>query len=176
MKTTANPMEPHPCPIGIASVRPNFSRKKKMDRTRKLGKLIPESLKTVISYWKSYGESKFHEPEISQKSGKSKIMKFKTTWKLSKVTGKIMELLSSASQSYRKNRENLIVYESLSNEEPTLAPIPPAPKPAEPPRQGRSRGRGVLMYTKESLRESPRERSVSRIRWVRRLAEQQEDN
>jgi hypothetical protein len=69
-----------------------------------------------------------------------------------------------------------LLYETLSIEEPTQAPIPPKPKPIEPPRQGRSRGRGVFMYSKESLRESPRERSVSRIAWVRRLAEQQEKN
>jgi hypothetical protein len=61
-----------------------------------------------------------------------------------------------------------LLYESLSIEEPTQSPIPPALKPTEPPRQGRSRGRGVLIYSKESLRESPRERSVSRIAWVRR--------
>jgi hypothetical protein len=69
-----------------------------------------------------------------------------------------------------------LLYESLSIEEPTQDPIPPAPKPTEPPRQGRSRGRGVLMYSKESLRERPRERSTSRIGWIRRLAEQQEEN
>jgi hypothetical protein len=69
-----------------------------------------------------------------------------------------------------------LLYESLSIEEPTQDPIPPAPKPTEPPRQGRSRGRGVLMYSKESLKKRPRERSVSRIAWVRRLAKQQENN
>ncbi len=61
-----------------------------------------------------------------------------------------------------------VLYESLSIEEPAPAPITPAPRPTETPRQSRSRGRGVLMYT--------RERSFSRIGWVRRLAEQQEDN
>jgi hypothetical protein len=71
-------------------------------------------------------------------------------------------------------------YESLSLEEPTQAPIPPPPKPTEPTRQGRSRGRGLLMYSPESLRESfresPRERSKSRIAWIRRLEEQQKEN
>ncbi len=73
-----------------------------------------------------------------------------------------------------------LLYESLSIEEPTQAPIPPPPKPTEPTRQGRSRGRGLLMYSPESLRESfresPRERSKSRIAWIRRLAEQQNEN
>ncbi|KAK4030302.1 hypothetical protein OUZ56_023300 [Daphnia magna] len=72
-----------------------------------------------------------------------------------------------------------LLYESLSIEEPTQAPTTP-PKPTEPTRQGRSRGRGLLMYSPESLRksfrESPRERSKSRIAWIRRLAEQQEEN
>ncbi|EFX78716.1 hypothetical protein DAPPUDRAFT_245916 [Daphnia pulex] len=35
-----------------------------------------------------------------------------------------------------------LLYESLSIEEPTQAPIPPPPKPTEPTRQARSRGRG----------------------------------
>lgn len=62
-----------------------------------------------------------------------------------------------------------VLYESLSIEEPAPAPITPAPRPTETPRQSHSRGRGVLMYT--------RERSVSRIGWVRSSgAEQQEDN
>ncbi|KZR96167.1 Uncharacterized protein APZ42_009652, partial [Daphnia magna] len=73
-----------------------------------------------------------------------------------------------------------LLYESLSIEEPTQAPTPTPPKPTEPTRQGRSRGRGLLMYSPESLRkscrESPRERSKSRIAWIRRLAEQQEEN
>ncbi len=69
-----------------------------------------------------------------------------------------------------------LLYEILSIEEPTQAPIPPPPKPTEPTRQGRSRGRGVLMYSKESLRESPRERSTSRITWIRILTEQQKEN
>jgi hypothetical protein len=73
-----------------------------------------------------------------------------------------------------------LLYESLSLEEPTQAPIPPPPKPTEPTRQGRSRGRGLLMYSPESLRESfresPRERSKSRIAWIRRLEEQQKEN
>ncbi|XP_045023765.1 uncharacterized protein LOC116934564, partial [Daphnia magna] len=63
-----------------------------------------------------------------------------------------------------------LLYESLSIEEPTQAPIPTPPKPTEPTRQGRARGRGLLMQ------ESPRERSKSRIAWIRRLAEQQEGN
>ncbi|XP_045035118.1 uncharacterized protein LOC123475944 [Daphnia magna] len=73
-----------------------------------------------------------------------------------------------------------VLYVSLSIEEPTQAPIPTPPKPTEPTRQGRSRGRGLLMYSPESLRksfrESLRERSKSRIAWIRRLAEQQEEN
>jgi hypothetical protein len=66
--------------------------------------------------------------------------------------------------------------ESLSIEETIQAPIPPTPIQTEPTRQGRSRGRGLLMFSRESLeesfRESPRERSKSRIAWIRRLAEQ----
>ncbi|EFX76755.1 hypothetical protein DAPPUDRAFT_248419 [Daphnia pulex] len=66
--------------------------------------------------------------------------------------------------------------ESLSIEETTPAPIPPTPIQTEPTRQGRSRGRGLLMFSRESLeeafKESPRERSKSRIAWIRRLAEQ----
>jgi hypothetical protein len=68
-----------------------------------------------------------------------------------------------------------MLYESLSLEEQTQVPIPPPP-PTEPKRQGRSRGRGLLMFSRESLeeafKESPRERSKSRIAWIRRLAEQ----
>lgn len=65
-----------------------------------------------------------------------------------------------------------LLYESLSIEEPTQAPILTPPKPTEPTRQGRARGRGLLMHSQES----PRERSKSRIAWIRRLAEQQEGN
>jgi hypothetical protein len=69
-----------------------------------------------------------------------------------------------------------VLCDSLSLEEQTPAPIPPTPTQAEPTRQGRSRGRGLLMYTRESLEEAfkerPRERSKSRIAWIRRLAEQ----
>ncbi|EFX79964.1 hypothetical protein DAPPUDRAFT_244160 [Daphnia pulex] len=61
-----------------------------------------------------------------------------------------------------------VLYEDISIEEPAPAPISLAPQPAEPPRQGRSRGRGVLMYS--------RERSTSRIGWIRKLAQQQENN
>jgi hypothetical protein len=49
-----------------------------------------------------------------------------------------------------------MLYESLSLEEQTQAPIPPPP-PTEPTRQGRTRGRGLLMYSPESLRKSFRE-------------------
>ncbi len=48
-----------------------------------------------------------------------------------------------------------LLYESLSLEEPTQAPIPPSPKPTEPTLQGRSRGSGVL--ARESQRELQRE-------------------
>ncbi|XP_045023847.1 uncharacterized protein LOC123468635 [Daphnia magna] len=65
-----------------------------------------------------------------------------------------------------------LLYESLSIEEPTQAPILTPPKPIEPTRQGRARGRGLLMHSQES----PRERSKSRIAWIRRLAEKQEGN
>ncbi|XP_032796893.2 uncharacterized protein LOC116933145, partial [Daphnia magna] len=65
-----------------------------------------------------------------------------------------------------------LLYESLSIEEPTQAPIVTPPKPIEPTRQGRARGRGLLMHSQES----PRERSKSRIAWIRRLAEKQEGN
>jgi hypothetical protein len=36
-------------------------------------------------------------------------MKLKSTWKLSSVTGEVTERLNSTIQSYRKNRENLIL-------------------------------------------------------------------
>ncbi|EFX66794.1 hypothetical protein DAPPUDRAFT_262588 [Daphnia pulex] len=66
--------------------------------------------------------------------------------------------------------------ESLSIEETTPAPVPPTPIQTEPTRQGRSKGRGLLMFSRESLEEAfkerPRERSKSRIAWIRRLAEQ----
>ncbi|EFX66054.1 hypothetical protein DAPPUDRAFT_116723 [Daphnia pulex] len=66
--------------------------------------------------------------------------------------------------------------ESLSIEETIQAPIPTTPIQTEPTRQGRSRGRGLLMFSRESLEEAfkerPRERSKSRIAWIRRLAEQ----
>ncbi|EFX61684.1 hypothetical protein DAPPUDRAFT_272214 [Daphnia pulex] len=66
--------------------------------------------------------------------------------------------------------------DSLSLEEQIPAPIPPTPIQTEPTRQGRSRGRGLLMFSRESLeeafKESPRERSKSMIAWIRRLAEQ----
>ncbi|EFX75858.1 hypothetical protein DAPPUDRAFT_107533 [Daphnia pulex] len=69
-----------------------------------------------------------------------------------------------------------VLCDSLSLEEQTPAPIPPTPIQAEPTRQGRSRGRGLLMFSRESLEEAfkerPRERSKSRIAWIRRLAEQ----
>ncbi len=76
-----------------------------------------------------------------------------------------------------------VLCESLSLEEQTPAPIPPTPTQIEPTRQGRSRGRGLLMYSAEGLeeifRETPRQRSPttrqrskSRIAWIRRLEEQ----
>ncbi len=37
---------------------------------------IQKSLETEIYYWKKYGESLFHETEIYQKSGKSRIVSF----------------------------------------------------------------------------------------------------
>ncbi|KZS00492.1 Uncharacterized protein APZ42_003181, partial [Daphnia magna] len=58
-----------------------------------------------------------------------------------------------------------LLYESMSIEEPTIAPT-------EPTRQSRARGRGLLMHSPEG----PRERSISRIAWIRRLAEQQKGN
>lgn len=69
-----------------------------------------------------------------------------------------------------------VLCESLSLEEQTPAPIPTPPKQSEPTRQGRSRGRGLLMYSEEGLeeifRETTRQRSKSRIAWIRKLEEQ----
>jgi hypothetical protein len=69
-----------------------------------------------------------------------------------------------------------VLCDSLSLEEQTPAPIPPTPIQAEPTRQGRSRGRGLLMYSPEGLRkafdQTPRQRSKSRIAWIRKLEEQ----
>jgi hypothetical protein len=60
-----------------------------------------------------------------------------------------------------------VLWEDLTIAEPALVPIPPAPQVAEPPWQGRSRGRGVLQQ---------RERSTSRIRWIKRLEQKLENN
>jgi hypothetical protein len=44
-----------------------------------------------------------------------------------------------------------VLWEDLTIAEPALVPIPPAPQVAEPPWQGRSRGRGVLQERKIHL-------------------------
>jgi hypothetical protein len=57
-----------------------------------------------------------------------------------------------------------VLWEDLTIAEPAPVPIPSAPQVAEPPRQGRSRGRGNPLL---------KERSNWRIGWIRRLKQQQ---
>jgi hypothetical protein len=60
-----------------------------------------------------------------------------------------------------------VLWEDFTIAEPAPIPIPLEPQAAEPPRQGRSRGRGIPLL---------RERSTSRIEWIRRLEQQQIEN